>query len=89
MNEELRERCQRFIERTLPARLGYTGDSIAERILRLYAAGKAPEGELVELLAIAIDESRTAAEKLGGSAGEYLKDSAALLEEIARQEPQV
>ncbi len=83
MTEDLRERCRRFVEKTPPPDLAYAGNSVAERILRMCAAGIAPDGELLDLLEIVVADSRETAEKLGGAAGAYLLESAALLEEIA------
>jgi hypothetical protein len=83
MNDGLRERCRQFLERTPPPELGYVNDSIAGHILRTYAAGKQPDGELTQLHEIVIADSRATAKTLGGAASEYLLASAALLEEIA------
>jgi hypothetical protein len=83
MNEALRERCRRFVAAAPPPGLGHVADSVAERVLRGYAAGTAPDDETLELLEIVVADSRETAEALSGPAAEYLVASAALLEEIA------
>ena len=83
MKADLRERCRQFVQRTPPADLGYVGDSVAERVLRGYAAGIAPDDETLELLEIVMADSRETATAAGAEAAEYLLASAALLEEIA------
>ena len=85
MNDDLRKRCRRFLERIPPDGLGYVAGSVAERALAGYAAGVAPDGEMLELLEIVVAESRETAEAAGAAAAEYLLASAALLEEIAAE----
>jgi len=79
----LRERCLAFVERRPPPDLDYVPDSIAERILRLTAAGEELDGEMKELLEICLMETQASAARFEGEARAYLLASAELLEEIS------
>jgi hypothetical protein len=79
----LRERCAAFLEKRPPKSLGYVTDSIAERVLRLAAAGEAIDGEMRELLELCLMETQTSAAGFEGEARAYLLEGAELLEEIS------
>ena len=83
MSAALRERCRAFLERSPPADLGYVPDSIAERVLRLAAAGEEIDGEMRELLELCLMETQASAAGFEGDARAYLLESAELLEEIS------
>lgn len=85
MTAALRARIRAFLEGEPPAGLGYVPDSIAERILRLAAAGEPLDDEMEELLDLCVLETRDAAERRTGAVRDYLEGSAALLEAIAAE----
>ncbi len=83
MSAPLAARCRAFLERPVPKGVRYVPDAIAERILRLTAAGKELDEELAELLFLCIPETREAAAGATGEARAWWEESASLLEEIA------
>jgi hypothetical protein len=83
MSAELQARARAFLQRTIPGAVNYVPDSIAERLIGVYARdGQLPDdAETMELVGLAAMESSAMAEQLTDPAAvEYFEENSAILE---------
>jgi hypothetical protein len=83
MCAELQARARAFLKRTIPATINYVPNSIAERLIGVYARdGRLDDdAETMELVGLAAMESSAMADQLTDPAAvEYFRENSAILE---------
>ena len=84
MSKPLQLRAEAFLARPVPGGISYVKNSIAERIISVYAqkGSLGSDPELAELLELCLMETASAIEDHAGDASAYFKESAGILESI-------
>jgi hypothetical protein len=85
MSSELQARARSFLDRNIPAEIGYVPNSIAERFIRTYAdeGQLSDDPETMELLGLAAMDSRAMLDQLKDSAAmDYFRESSTILESM-------